>query len=375
LPYSARLDSPWPHRYGESRNLRRYPTVPDPKYQRLREADYTAQTTRVQRALAGDVHELLQGVDLTPASATPLEFPALPAAVHEPRDRLGQRSTVAYTTEALAHDRSWLLSSDLMWVPKDRVVPYPKVLFRGVQLGRDANLPLAFFRRSGRAQYRLSASGELVRTDTTWERLSYVELTGKSHEQGEDVFLETRHDGLFVKKSDAVVPKPKKTTPWGATVGGEDTAAGPAGKRTWIEVSILGGWLVAFEGTRAVYATLMSPGKGGTPQPGKELLETASSPTGRFNITGKFATATMVAPNELVHSDVPWTQNFSGPYALHGAYWHDDWGYPKSGGCINVSPIDGRWLYEWTEPRAPEGWHGMRWLPRLEPATILIIHA
>jgi lipoprotein-anchoring transpeptidase ErfK/SrfK len=82
----------------------------------------------------------------------------------------------------------------------------------------------------------------------------------------------------------------------------------------------------------------------------------------------------MVAPGELVHSDVPWTQNFSGPYALHGAYWHDEWGYPKSGGCINVSPLDGQWLYGWTEPSMPEGWHGVRWLPQLEAATTIVIH-
>jgi lipoprotein-anchoring transpeptidase ErfK/SrfK len=123
-----------------------------------------------------------------------------------------------------------------------------------------------------------------------------------------------------------------------------------------------------------VYATLISPGRGGTPKPGKRPIETASTPTGRFPITGKFATATMEAPNEFIHTDVPWTQNFSGPYALHGAYWHDEWGQPKSGGCVNVSPIDGRWLFDFTEPELPNGWHGIRWLPWLGPATLLIVH-
>jgi hypothetical protein len=41
---------------------------------------------------------------------------------------------------------------------------------------------------------------------------------------------------------------------------------------------------------------------------------------------------------------------------------------------LNVSPIDGRWLFHhFTEPRLPEGWHGVRWLPALEPATTLIV--
>ena len=44
-------------------------------------------------------------------------------------------------------------------------------------------------------------------------------------------------------------------------------------------------------------------------------------------------------------------------------------------GCINFSPKDGKWLFEFTEPPVPAGWHGVRWLPHLEPATVLIVHS
>jgi hypothetical protein len=64
--------------------------------------------------------------------------------------------------------------------------------------------------------------------------------------------------------------------------------------------------------------------------------------------------------SDIVHTEVMYTQNFSGPYALHGAYWHNDWGDKKSGGCVNLSPIDSRRIFRWTEPALPEGWHGMR---------------
>jgi hypothetical protein len=372
LAHAARLDSPYLHRYGESKGLRRYASLPSVEQQSLREADFRAQMARLERARAGEPPELLRGVDLTPASALPFELAPFPQSVHEPRDRLGPRSTVAWSTEVLHGDRSFLLSSDLMWVPKDRVTPYPKVRFRGVHLGKDARLPLAFFRRSERPQYKRDAAGRFTSSGVLWPRLSFVELTGQSEKQGDDTFLETKLAGVYVKKSDAVVPEPRKATPWGEAVG--QSVAAPERRRSWIQISILGGWLIAFENTEPVFVTLMSPGKGGKPQPGRELLETASTPTGRFTINGKFTSATMVAPDELVHSDVPWTQNFSGPYAIHGAYWHDDWGYPKSGGCINLSPIDGKWLYEWTDPPAPDGWHGTRWLPSLGPATTVIIH-
>jgi lipoprotein-anchoring transpeptidase ErfK/SrfK len=58
------------------------------------------------------------------------------------------------------------------------------------------------------------------------------------------------------------------------------------------------------------------------------------------------------------HRDVPWVAYFSEGYALHAAYWHDDFGTPKSHGCVNLSPADARWLFQWTEPPVPLAWHG-----------------
>jgi hypothetical protein len=39
--------------------------------------------------------------------------------------------------------------------------------------------------------------------------------------------------------------------------------------------------------------------------------------------------------------------------ALHGTYWHNDYGYPRSGGCINLTPADAQWVYRWTLPVIP----------------------
>jgi lipoprotein-anchoring transpeptidase ErfK/SrfK len=42
---------------------------------------------------------------------------------------------------------------------------------------------------------------------------------------------------------------------------------------------------------------------------------------------------------------------FNGDEALHGVYWHSNWGTPMSHGCVGM-PIDGaQWLYNWS----PEG--------------------
>ena len=379
--YAPNLTTAFPHRYGESRGLRRYGAIPTRAQQKLREYDYTRHLERIERAKGGDVHSSLRGVDLTPAPAKLIDLPRLHKTLPENRFRLNPLSTVAWSAETEVDGRSWLLTADYMWVPKDRVAPYEPVTFQGVELGKDVQLPLAFFRGQDRQKYARSEAGHFTATGDRWARLSWVGLTGRSHDADGRVYLETREAGLWVAKAEAVVPQLAKLTPWEEPVDGSGAKRPPRrtakkppeGRRTWIDVSVWKGWLIAYEGTRPVYVTLISPGRGGTPVRGKDPLETASTPTGTFKITGKFATATMVAPHEFIHSDVPWTQNFSGPHALHGAYWHDDWGNRKSAGCINASPIDAKWLYEFTEPDVPPGWHGVRWRPGREPATTLVV--
>ncbi|HEY3235803.1 MAG TPA: L,D-transpeptidase, partial [Polyangiaceae bacterium] len=307
--------------------------------------------------------------------AAAFQLPKMPLVVHEARDRLLARSTVAYSTEVAKNERNWLLTADMRWLPQDRVRAYPKILFKGVELGKEAELPIALFRTRDRPKYVRRERGEFVEAPKPWPRLSWVALSGESVEAQGRVFLKSKSGDEYLAKQDAVMPVPRAFTPWGARVGEQDkTGKAPPGRATWIEASVRGGWLIAFEGTKPVYATLISAGLGGTPTSGKSALETASTPTGRFLISGKFATATMAAPNEFIHTEVPWTQNFSGPHALHAAYWHNDWGDLKSGGCVNVSPIDGRWLFQFTEPELPQGWHGVRWLPKLGPATTFIVH-
>ena len=38
--------------------------------------------------------------------------------------------------------------------------------------------------------------------------------------------------------------------------------------------------------------------------------------------------------------------------AVHGAYWHNDFGHPRSHGCVNVLADDAQWVYRWSMPVA-----------------------
>ncbi len=118
----------------------------------------------------------------------------------------------------------------------------------------------------------------------------------------------------------------------------------------WVDVDLEAQVLVAYEGERPVYATLISSGKPGT-----------DTPEGLFRIWIKFAEADMTG-NGTVGNDtyrvatVPWTMFFQDDYALHTAYWHDRFGEPMSHGCINLAPRDAKALYTWAAPEVPTGW-------------------
>ena len=128
-------------------------------------------------------------------------------------------------------------------------------------------------------------------------------------------------------------------------------------------MSLSNGTLVAYDGLEPFYATLISPGKGGIPVKGRDPVQAGTTPLGAYRITFKDRAATMSPDKKgeertLVISDVPFTQYFAPPFALHAAYWHDRFGEPTSAGCVNLSPIDAEALFDFTEPHVPAGWAG-----------------
>lgn len=58
---------------------------------------------------------------------------------------------------------------------------------------------------------------------------------------------------------------------------------------------------------------------------------------------------------------------------MHVAYWHEDFGTPRSAECLNVSALDGEWLFDFTLPALPEGWGSVRPSKLMGPATKIVI--
>lgn len=116
---------------------------------------------------------------------------------------------------------------------------------------------------------------------------------------------------------------------------------GVTGNR-WIEVNLFEQTLSVYDNYRLVYATLTSTG-----------VSAFWTRPGLFQIYIKKLTETMSGSTEADRSDyyyledVPWTMYFDEQRALHGAYWHNRFGYPMSHGCVNLSVGDAHWLYDW----------------------------
>ncbi len=118
---------------------------------------------------------------------------------------------------------------------------------------------------------------------------------------------------------------------------------GPTDK--WIDVNRFEQTLAAYEGDRMVYATLVSSG-----------LPLWDTDLGLFRIYMKVRQAKMSGREGLSDyywlDDVPWAMYFNSDMALHGAYWHDKFGYKHSHGCVNLPLADALWLWNWTTPDA-----------------------
>jgi lipoprotein-anchoring transpeptidase ErfK/SrfK len=118
----------------------------------------------------------------------------------------------------------------------------------------------------------------------------------------------------------------------------------PENKRILISLSDQS--LTAVQGDRVVLRAAISSGQ--------RFMET---PTGEFRIQRKLPSKHMgngaltADPNAYEFPGVPWTSFFTNNgIALHGAYWHDNFGQPTSSGCVNLRPADALFLFRWTDP-------------------------
>ena len=123
-----------------------------------------------------------------------------------------------------------------------------------------------------------------------------------------------------------------------------------------IFVSIAQQEMLAFENDNLVMRTRISSGVPDS-RPHENGIPT-DTPSGNFYITKKTPLRHMgdgrLTGNLEAYElpGVPWVSFFhSTGVAFHGTYWHNDFGRPKSRGCINMHTEEAKWLYRWTQPK------------------------
>jgi len=277
-------------------------------------------------------------------------------------DRLKRHAGVSligsFVAGPTAQDRRFAIAADARLIPADKLKAEAGSPFHGVDI-RKVGLPVAFAQKDGATFYDFSG-GSPSRGEALAGR-EFVALSGNIKEYGAERYVQAR-SGQWLKSSELrTAAKASKLPAWANR------------KAKWIDISIVNQTLVLWEGDVPVFATLVSTGRDGMGDPQKTL----STPMGTFRVYQKHITTTMdssVADHEFELRDVPWVMYFKGGYALHAAYWHDDFGHVRSHGCVNLSPIDARRTFLWSAPDVPEHWHAAYTIDGQEQGTIVYIH-
>jgi hypothetical protein len=257
--------------------------------------------------------------------------------------------------------RFWRTTHGLL-VPSEFVLVHKSVTdFQGVNLADPAEtrkLPLAFALGLHARQFFFH-DDQLRRGDHV-DRFTIVSLTGQKRLFEDRNYFETT-DGWWFRDVDGTIIRPGPPPP------------GLAPGEKWIDINLTSQSLVAFEGEKPVYATLISSGRHNDEDPSKDHR----TKPGSFSIREKHVAATMdddsASDGPYSIEDVPWIMYFNGSTALHGAFWHSSFGHERSHGCVNLQPYDARVLFAWAGPKLPDGWHGVR-ATAGNPGTRVIVH-
>jgi len=257
--------------------------------------------------------------------------------------------------------RLGLLTNGL-FVPAEDLEAAQTSSFQGVELPEGLeSLPVAFIVKQGVRTYKPTKEPK------TWQEgapLSYhqsLRLTGRYRTSGSVQYWAV-DDETWVRHRDVTVVRRRSEFP--------DFAAGD---QRWIDISIVTGTAVLYEGRRPVFATLVSVGRDRLGDP----KTTASTAQGDFEVVSKHLTGAGLDPTKLGDQgetyDVPWVMELSSGQLMHGAYWHDRFGIEHGPGSVQWSPADAQRVWAWVTPEVPDGWHGVNERPEGAPKTLIRI--
>jgi hypothetical protein len=116
----------------------------------------------------------------------------------------------------------------------------------------------------------------------------------------------------------------------------------------FIHVDLTTQTVTAFEGDTPVLVAPCATGAGNTKTPLGDYRTYHKGPSIHMTNQGDVEIGAYDLPG------VPWVSFFTGTgVAFHGTYWHNDYGRPRSQGCVNLRSVDAKFIYRWTRPAVP----------------------
>lgn len=238
---------------------------------------------------------------------------------------------VSYTGTRVFGTQRWALVDNEkgLWMPMSDLEPTQPSTFRGFYFIEPPTRPFGWVVYRG-VQPRMGPGWEYPAQDFGLRRYQRIEVLERE-ERGDEVWYRIGPD-MWVPRYVVGIVEPRTSPPPGV----------PSDR--WIEVNVLEQTLSVYENNRLVYATLISSGTG-----------VFFTRVGVFQIYEKKSLETMQGSFLADRSDyyyledVPWTMYYDGARAIHGTYWHDNFGFKESRGCVNLSIVDAYWVFQWAQ--------------------------
>jgi lipoprotein-anchoring transpeptidase ErfK/SrfK len=120
--------------------------------------------------------------------------------------------------------------------------------------------------------------------------------------------------------------------------------SGPLTQEKAIHVNLAEQRVYAYERGRIARTFLISTGTPKYPTPAMNTWVRSKVPVKRYRWS--------YGPGHPDNYDLPnvkWNLQIFGPYFIHGAYWHNNFGHRMSHGCINMRTSEAEWIYNWAE--------------------------
>jgi hypothetical protein len=375
--YPPKIDEPFPYKYATSWGAPLYARLPTREQQRKIEGNIEERRANLMK-----VRDKLSEAKKWPLMA--MEPGPVPSFYANGAQAPRLNNDEKYGADAVAAGHAWptmrpsllyafehegrafYLTSELFAIPADRMRPAKLTDFKGIELADGGeHLPMVFVNWKPAPLFKLENGAVKPAPGETMDFQAHAMINGKEHVRGATKYYELSAPppGARDPSGTYLVPAHSVSRADAAT----ELPINVGRDELWIDISIGKQHLVLYKGLTPIFITLVSTGVDGAMDPEK----TRSTPRGLFRIHSKHVTSRMRGDEKPPQKegdkpdpryrvdDVPYVQFFHAGYALHGAYWHDAFGQPKSHGCINLSPRDALWLFQHTTPNVPQGWHGV----------------